>query len=144
MVYIVYVLCSYSIYSIVYTDHNTINIYTYTGTNTAIVALNRSQQAKLGILGTGIWGGVRAFIDRFNALSSWIIFSILKETELQIRIKRITYYIKLASHMAELANFNGLMIILTSLQQGCINRLKYTFDGVNKHDKQKLQQLQVY
>lgn len=46
--------------------------------------------------------------------------------------------------MAELANFNGLMIILTSLQQGCINRLKYTFDGVNKHDKQKLQQLQVY
>jgi hypothetical protein len=113
------------------------------GTNTSISALGRSQQAKLGILGTGVFGGARAFIDRFNALSAWVTFSVLNHADIDARAQKISFFIRLAGHLSELANFNGLMIVLTALQQGCIARLKYTFEVVPKQDKAKLALLQV-
>jgi hypothetical protein len=105
--------------------------------------MGRSQQAKLGILGTGVFGGARAFIDRFNALSAWVTFAVLNHADIDERAKKVAYFIKLAGHLSELANFNGLMIVLTALQQGCIARLKYTFEMVPKAEKAKLAMLQV-
>jgi hypothetical protein len=60
---------------------------------------------------------VRSFIDRFNAESCWVTQSLLNQDTPE---KRAALYMKftfLASFLEELNNFNGLMAILTALQQ---------------------------
>lgn len=90
-----------------------------------------------------MFGGCRAFIDRFNALSAWVTSSILQQAELGARAERVTFFIRVGGHLAELANFNGLMVVVTALQQGCVTRLKWTFEQVPKAERAKLGQLQV-
>ena len=76
-------------------------------------------------------------------MCTWVTDSILKNTSLDSRVGRITYFIRLAAHMAELSNFNALHIIVAALQQNCIMRLKLSFEGVPKTDKVKFNQLKV-
>jgi len=113
------------------------------GDNNSTSCLARSQQTRLGLLGRGTFGGALALADRFTAMSTWVTQSILSNASLDARTARLTYFIRLAAHMAELSNFNALMSILTALMQVCITRLQLTFDGVPKADKVKLAQLKV-
>ena len=113
------------------------------GKSEPIGIASRSQQARLGLLGKGTFGGALALADRFNAMCTWVTDSILKNTSLDSRVGRITYFIRLAAHMAELSNFNALHIIVAALQQNCIMRLKLSFEGVPKADKVKFNQLKV-
>jgi hypothetical protein len=85
---------------------------------------------------------VRSFIDRFNAESCWVTQSLLNQDTPE---KRAALYMKftfLASFLEELNNFNGLMAILTALQQGCITRLKDTLSYVDEKTNQTLRRLQ--
>jgi hypothetical protein len=112
-------------------------------TSTTVHTMLRHQQTRIGILGGGVFQGARGFIDRFCALSAWITQSILSVASVDGRASRVSFFIRLAGHMSDLANFNGLMAVLTALQQAAVTRLKATFELVSKQDKSKLENLQV-
>jgi hypothetical protein len=87
---------------------------------------------------------VRKFIDHFNSQSCWITQSILKETSSQRRAGIISKYIDIAANMDALHNFNGVMAVVTGLQQGCITRLHETQKLISKQSADRLSKLQVY
>lgn len=60
---------------------------------------------------------VRCFIDRFNAQSCWVTQSLLNQDTPRKRAALYMKFIFLASFLLELNNFNGLMAILTAVQQ---------------------------
>jgi hypothetical protein len=60
---------------------------------------------------------VRRFIDRFNAESCWVTQSLLNQATPKKRAALYMKFIFLASFLEELNNFNGLMAILTAIQQ---------------------------
>lgn len=88
-------------------------------------------------------GQVRRFIDRFNATSMWVTRTILQCNTPHEKAQIISKFIQVMSHLADLYNFNGVMAVLTALQQGCIARLKISFDLVSRSEKAKLEKLQV-
>jgi hypothetical protein len=90
----------------------------------------------------GSAGGARRFIDRFNASSLWVTHAILSRDSPEERGAVVSQFIRLAVYMLDLCNFNGLMAILTALQQGCISRLVITFTTVAKSEKVQLARLQ--
>lgn len=113
------------------------------GSNASISSYTRTQQVRLGTLGTGAFSGARAFIDRYCAMTNWVVYSILNNAAMDARAAKLTYFIKIAGHLAELSNFHALMSILSGLSQGSVSRLKYSWENVSKADKAKLAQLQV-
>ncbi|RYH32331.1 hypothetical protein EON65_00700 [archaeon] len=90
------------------------------------------------------YGGTKKSIDRFNIGSSWLTYSILTINTPEKRAQHISRLIALAKHMCTLGNFHGLMTALTALQQGCVHRLKITFDMLSEQDKESMQELKVY
>lgn len=89
-------------------------------------------------------GGTKKSIDRFNIGSSWLTYSILTISSAEKRAQHISKLIALAKHMCTLGNFHGLMTVLTALQQGCVHRLKITFDMLQDEDKESMQELKVH
>eukprot|EP01038_Epipyxis_sp_PR26KG_P005997 gene5997-8258_t len=85
---------------------------------------------------------IRRFIDRFNACSNWVAYSILKPTTAIDRAAILSTFIRLAGFLHELRNYNGLMAVLTALQQACIVRLEKTFSRLNQSERDKLHSLQ--
>mmetsp|Transcript_2806 Transcript_2806/g.4247 ORF Transcript_2806/g.4247 Transcript_2806/m.4247 type:complete len:652 (+) Transcript_2806:1-1956(+) len=85
---------------------------------------------------------VRRFIDRFNAESCWVTESILNQPSPQHRAELYMTFIEIAVHLESLNNFNGVMAILTALQQGCISRLKQTIKLVHDASHRDLSKLQ--
>jgi len=86
---------------------------------------------------------IRRFIDRFNAESCWVTQSLLAQESSKSRAALYMKFVFLASFLEEMNNFNGLMAILTSLQQGCITRLLETLSYVDEKTKQTLKRLQI-
>lgn len=111
------------------------------GSSSAVYSQPRYQQMRRGVLGYGLCGGARTFIDRFNALSNWVAYSVLMLLPVDLRADRVAFFIKVASHLEELDNYNGLMIILTALNQGCITRLQHTFALLKPADHSVLNRL---
>jgi len=111
------------------------------GASSAVYSQPRYQQMRRGVLGSGLCGGARTFIDRFNALSNWVAYSVLMLLPVDQRADRVAFFIKVASHLEELNNYNGLMIILTALNQGCITRLQHTFALLKPADHSVLNRL---
>lgn len=60
---------------------------------------------------------IRRFIDRFNAETCWVTQSLLALESPKIRAALYMKFVFLASFLEELNNYNGLMAILTALQQ---------------------------
>ncbi|KAJ1441122.1 ras guanine nucleotide exchange factor domain-containing protein, partial [Ochromonadaceae sp. CCMP2298] len=111
------------------------------GEGELLYAKPRHQQLQQG--GSGMFQGVRGFIDRFNGLSSWVSHTVLNKPTPGGRAEVISYFIKVASHMGGLCNFNGVMAILTGLQQGCVARLSQSWVLVTAGEKLKLTTLQT-
>jgi hypothetical protein len=87
---------------------------------------------------------IRSFIDRFNAQSCWITESLITTQSLEKRVKLYGKYLELAGHLEALNNFNGVMAILTALQQGCVTRLKTMMEHVGDKAMKQLQKFQVF
>jgi hypothetical protein len=85
---------------------------------------------------------IRRFIDRFNTASLWATASVLACQTAQDRADRYSDLISLASCLESLGNYNGLMSVLTGLQQGSISRLYEMLVLVSQDDKEKLADLQ--
>jgi hypothetical protein len=99
-------------------------------------SLPRHQQTSLTL-------PIRSFIDRFNAQSCWITESLITTQSLEKRVQLYGRYLELAGHLEALNNFNGVMAILTALQQGCVTRLKPMIQLVGDKATKQLQKLQV-
>lgn len=87
--------------------------------------------------------GLKKLVDRFNAASLWVTEMVLKGETPKVRAEIITKLIQLASQMQKMGNYNGLMVILTALQQGSVSRLAISFDLLEKEDVATLNSLKV-
>jgi hypothetical protein len=119
-----------------------IPLHSLMAASSASYAQARHKIVRTGTGNCGIAGGARRFIDRFNATSLWMTHSVLSRNSSEERGAVVSKLIKLAGHMLDLCNFNGLMAVLTALQQGCISRLVVTFSHVAKSEKTLLTKLQ--
>ena len=52
-------------------------------------------------------------------------------------------FIRIAAELYELKNYNGVMAIVSSLQQACITRLVLTFRLIPEEDLEMLNRLKV-
>lgn len=52
-------------------------------------------------------------------------------------------FIRIAAELYELKNYNGVMAIVSSLQQACITRLTLTFKLLPEEDLETLKRLKV-
>lgn len=86
---------------------------------------------------------LRKFIDRFNAESVWATATILDQGSAQRRADRYMQLIDLAGYLHDLNNYNGLMAIVSSLQQSSISRLKQTLALVSDSYNEKISKLQL-
>eukprot|EP00605_Chrysophyceae_sp_TOSAG23-4_P002368 GSChrysophyteH1.ASY1.ANO1.2620.1 assembled CDS len=84
---------------------------------------------------------IRRFIDRFNAMSSWVTSSVLNGNTPEKRAFIYEYLIQLGQHFRNLHNFHSLMALLTGLQRGAITRLSATMALVANSEKKVLQHL---
>jgi len=81
-------------------------------------------------------------IDRFNALSKWVVQKIVEETDLPSRTSLIQKFIAIAQKLRELNNYHDLMAVLAALSSGPVGRLKQTWQEVDKKQVSALHQLQ--
>lgn len=90
-------------------------------------------------------------IQRFNLVVSWITGEICSQILLKQRITTIEKFISLGKHLLDLGNFNGVMEVVAGLHRcvvrhlsfirkitqtpysAPVQRLKKTWEGVNKH-----------
>ena len=81
--------------------------------------------------------------DRFNTLSLWSTSCVLNENTIENRAKKYEQIVLLSSHLMDLCNYNCAMALITSLQQGCITRLKDTLALVTSKTKETFKSVQV-
>lgn len=86
---------------------------------------------------------IRSFIDQFNSQSCWITESLILAPSTEKRLLLYARFIELAGYLEKLNNFNGVMAILTALQQGCVTRLKDMMKLVDDKSMKQLQRIQV-
>lgn len=84
---------------------------------------------------------IRRIMDRFNAQSHWICSEILHGETVKERAEVYTHFVKLANILEALNNFNGVMAVVTALQQSCITRLTNTLQCVDSTTKASLASL---
>lgn len=72
--------------------------------------------------------GILAMISAFNHISEWVSTEIVTQTDLKLRAQTMVRFICIAQKCYELNNFNGLMVILASLQNSAVYRLYDTWE----------------
>jgi len=85
-----------------------------------------------------------ALLQRVNKISYWFAHMILLQEKTVDRIKILTKIINIASRLASVCNFNGLLGILVGLNIASISRLKHTFSGLSKKYSEELTRLMLY
>jgi hypothetical protein len=69
---------------------------------------------------------------QFNKAATWVATTILQTEALKERVKVVTKFIQLAEELRLLANFNGVMEILSGLGSASVHRLKQTWEALPK------------
>ena len=70
---------------------------------------------------------VLALVHRFNNVSNWVIRTIVETPNLQERGDVVMYFFEVLRELRALNNFNGVMELVSALQNATITRLKFTF-----------------
>lgn len=71
---------------------------------------------------------VRNMTHMSNKITSWVISSIVMESDIKKRAAILKYFIKLGDKCLQLNNMNTLMAISTALNSSTITRLKKTYE----------------
>jgi len=71
-----------------------------------------------------------SIIVRFNKISYWIVFEIVKQNDLQARVKRLSKFIKLGMQLRALNNLQSLMAVYSALNMSPVQRLSDTWKAV--------------
>ncbi|XP_075249097.1 uncharacterized protein LOC142341765 isoform X2 [Convolutriloba macropyga] len=81
--------------------------------------------------------GVKACSNRFNQTMFWARAEILSSNDCKRRGYLLTFFIKVAKHLCALSNFQGFAAVVTALSSSTINRLKKSWEHVEKKDRAK-------
>jgi hypothetical protein len=85
---------------------------------------------------------VKAMTALSTDLSNLVADTILQYPEIKKRAAVIKQWIKIAQHLHELHNYDGLMAIICILNSSTISRLRKTWDAVSQKRKDALHHLQ--
>eukprot|EP01091_Cochliopodium_minus_P006108 TRINITY_DN1598_c1_g1_i1.p1 TRINITY_DN1598_c1_g1~~TRINITY_DN1598_c1_g1_i1.p1 ORF type:complete len:860 (-),score=265.57 TRINITY_DN1598_c1_g1_i1:124-2703(-) len=75
---------------------------------------------------------VKRMINHFNRLSALAVSSIVSCSVFEERVKLLEKWILVADELLKLRNFNGVMVIVSSLANVAVSRLKKTFGEISK------------
>lgn len=75
-----------------------------------------------------------ALIERFNVMSAWISTMIVREEVFKRRVALLTHWIRVAQECKELHNFNGVVTIISALNNSGIHRMRKTKEQVPKKE----------
>eukprot|EP01121_Diplochlamys_sp_Union-15-3_P006231 TRINITY_DN1672_c1_g1_i1.p1 TRINITY_DN1672_c1_g1~~TRINITY_DN1672_c1_g1_i1.p1 ORF type:complete len:1125 (+),score=211.21 TRINITY_DN1672_c1_g1_i1:27-3401(+) len=84
-----------------------------------------------------------AMISRFNVVSKWVATEICSVENPKTRLKVVSRFIEIAQKLRELNNFNGVLEIISGLNNSACYRLKSTFDALTKNQNQVLEELRL-
>eukprot|EP01126_Amoeba_proteus_P048428 TRINITY_DN5594_c0_g2_i7.p1 TRINITY_DN5594_c0_g2~~TRINITY_DN5594_c0_g2_i7.p1 ORF type:complete len:262 (-),score=51.43 TRINITY_DN5594_c0_g2_i7:51-836(-) len=77
---------------------------------------------------------IRGMIDRFNAITKWVVHCIVTPSKIRIRAKRYKFFIKVAEQLKLMNNFHTLMAVISGINEGPVFRLNHTREEVGKVD----------
>ena len=86
---------------------------------------------------------VSELVARVNATASWVMNSIVVQSEKKNRVKLVEKWIRVAGACLDLNNLNGVMTILSGLGGTCVYRLKHTWARVDPPLLQRLDHLKA-
>ncbi|KPV77867.1 uncharacterized protein RHOBADRAFT_12084 [Rhodotorula graminis WP1] len=75
---------------------------------------------------------ISAMIDMSNAITRWVIETILSQVDLKKRASIIKHYVALAERCLSLNNFSTLIHIIAGLNSTPIHRLRRTWEAVSQ------------
>ena len=74
---------------------------------------------------------VTRFLDRFTAMTNWILTTINKLDKPKRPIM-LSKFIQIAKHCKDLRNFNAVMQIVAALEDTVMHRFDGTLEGINQ------------
>ncbi|KAF9389619.1 hypothetical protein CPB97_011029 [Podila verticillata] len=78
--------------------------------------------------------GIKRLVDRFNVTCQWVSSDILKTHDLDMRVKVVEKFIRIAKTCYNHSNFSSLMQIMLALQSTPVSRLHRTWDRVRTQE----------
>jgi len=76
---------------------------------------------------------------RFNQISNWVVYTLVKESDIKKRVAHIKKYLLIADELLKLNNFNGVFEIIAGLSSSSVSRLGKTWEQFSNSNKsQKL------
>ncbi|KAF9958188.1 hypothetical protein BGZ72_000726 [Mortierella alpina] len=87
---------------------------------------------------------VTQLVDRFNLTCHWVTSEILKTTDLELRVKVIEKFIRIAHTCFNHSNFSSLTQLMLGLQAHEVSRLNRTWARVRSQEMRVMQELVEY
>ncbi|KAF9300262.1 hypothetical protein BGZ74_008090 [Mortierella antarctica] len=78
--------------------------------------------------------GIKRLVDRFNVTCQWVSSDILKTQELDMRVRVVEKFIRIAKTCYNHSNFSSLMQIMLALQSTPVSRLYRTWSRVRDQE----------
>ncbi|CAO3683276.1 unnamed protein product [Rhizopus stolonifer] len=85
--------------------------------------------------------GVERLIEFFNKTCQWVAFEVVSSRLLETRVRMVEKFIRIAYKCYQHRNYSTLMQILLGLQSPAVTRLERTWERVDGHQKDLLDQL---
>eukprot|EP00009_Paramoeba_aestuarina_P008825 CAMPEP_0201521960 /NCGR_PEP_ID=MMETSP0161_2-20130828/16376_1 /ASSEMBLY_ACC=CAM_ASM_000251 /TAXON_ID=180227 /ORGANISM="Neoparamoeba aestuarina, Strain SoJaBio B1-5/56/2" /LENGTH=495 /DNA_ID=CAMNT_0047920701 /DNA_START=112 /DNA_END=1599 /DNA_ORIENTATION=+ len=82
---------------------------------------------------------ISAMIKQFNLISGWVSSALVTQVTLDGRIEILKKFIDLMDQLHELNNLNGMMEILSGINNSSVRRMKQTFGGLDTDYKKRLE-----
>ena len=80
-------------------------------------------------------------VEHFNNVSQWVIKNILAQNDAKLRTKILNKFLKLGEKLKKLNNMNGVMEILSGLENAAVFRLKKSWEKANNEIYESLSSL---
>ena len=86
---------------------------------------------------------VSELVAQVNAIASWVMNSIVCQSNRKVRVRRIEKWIRIAISAKEMSNFNAVMTILSGLGGTAVYRLRRTWAKVEPTLQNQLDELKT-
>ncbi|KYQ90273.1 Ras guanine nucleotide exchange factor [Tieghemostelium lacteum] len=80
-------------------------------------------------------------IHRFNEVSNWVVYTIVREGNLKKRAHHLKRFIKLTEELRKLNNFNCVFVVVAALYSASVNRLSKTWAEISKQQMKAFEEI---
>ncbi|KAI1319804.1 hypothetical protein EDD11_003189 [Mortierella claussenii] len=87
---------------------------------------------------------VTQLVERFNLMCHWVSTEILKTTDLDMRVKVVEKFIRIAQTCYNHSNFSSLTQIMLALQVHEVSRLNRTWSRVRSQEMRTMRELEAF